>query len=142
MAKNTTDPHPQVTVAKDALAEGDRAYQIAAEAMKVLADDGWPQRKIAEQVGCSQKRVSLLLQALEKCTSQGVQFGEAYAEANNPQSYNRSMVDQARRAQQVRARLVASSRTWATMMETPRASCSWTWWSSRPSCGSGWRRGS
>jgi hypothetical protein len=100
--------HPQVAVARKALAAGDREYQKAAKAMQKLVDEGWRQREIADEVETSQTRVSRLLRALDAYTTQDIPFGEAYAGLNNPprlEDLNPASADQSVRAQQVRARL-------------------------------------
>jgi hypothetical protein len=75
--------HPQAEIARKALARGDKAYEEAARAMKQRQDDGLGQVQIAEQVGCSQPRVSRLLSALYSHANRGIPFGEAYAGRNH-----------------------------------------------------------
>jgi hypothetical protein len=86
-----SEEHPQAVVAREALAAGDKSYQTAAEALKVMTDDGLTQREIARQVGCSQFRVNRLLRALDLYTTRAglkidghpATFGDFYARLNN-----------------------------------------------------------
>jgi hypothetical protein len=71
--------HPQAQVAREELAKGDAAYERAARAMKAMHDDGLGQREIAEQVGCSQTKVSYLLRSLELHVTQAMPFSDAFA---------------------------------------------------------------
>jgi hypothetical protein len=72
--------HSQAIVARKALAVGDKNYQAAAEAMQAMVDEGFSQRAVADQVGCSQSKVSLLLIALQLHVVNSQPFGEAFTE--------------------------------------------------------------